>query len=54
MVQVQSTWFPVIDRNLQTYVDNIYKAAEGDYKAATQRVYRSGAHAPYVMLPVVK
>ena len=54
MVQVQSTWFPVIDRNPQTYVDNIYKETEADYKAATQRVYRSGEHASYVNLPVVR
>ena len=40
MVQVQSTWFPVIDRNPQTFVD-IYKAKESDFQKATQRVYRS-------------
>jgi putative CocE/NonD family hydrolase len=41
MVQVQSTWFPVIDRNPQKYVENIFKAREADYVKATQRVFRS-------------
>jgi putative CocE/NonD family hydrolase len=54
MVQVQSTWFPVIDRNPQTFVENIYKATEADYKPATQRVYRSGKYASHVTLPVLK
>ncbi|GAB3639801.1 CocE/NonD family hydrolase [Spirosoma arcticum] len=39
MVQVQSTWFPLIDRNPQTYVDNIFKADEKDFQKATHRVY---------------
>ena len=54
MVQVQSTWFPVIDRNPQTFVENIYKATEADYKPATQRVYRSSKYASHVTLPVLK
>ena len=37
MVQVQSTWFPLVDRNPQTFVD-IYKAKEADFQKATQRV----------------
>jgi len=53
MVQVQSTWFPVIDRNPQTFVDNIYTATESDYKPATQRVYRSARFASHVSLPVL-
>ncbi len=40
MVQVQSTWFPLIDRNPQKFVD-IYSATESDFQKATQRVYRS-------------
>ena len=44
MVQVQSTWFPLIDRNPQTFVD-IYHATEADFRKATQRVYRSGEQA---------
>ena len=52
MVQVQSTWFPVIDRNPQTFVPNIFLAKESDFKAATQKVFRSGQHASYIALPV--
>ena len=40
MVQVQSSWFPLVDRNPQKYVD-IYHATEADFQKATQRVYRS-------------
>ena len=43
MVQIQSTWFPLVDRNPQKYVDNIYLADESDFITATQRVYRSAA-----------
>jgi uncharacterized protein len=53
MVQVQSTWFPVIDRNPQRFVPNIFLAKESDFQRATQRVYRSGQHASYIELPVV-
>jgi putative CocE/NonD family hydrolase len=52
MVQVQSTWFPVIDRNPQKYVENIFEARESDYQKASQRVYRTGAHASYLELPL--
>ncbi|PYT59543.1 MAG: X-Pro dipeptidyl-peptidase [Acidobacteria bacterium] len=41
MVQVQSTWFPVIDRNPQKFVPNIFEAKESDYQKATQHIYRS-------------
>ena len=41
MVQVQSTWFPIIDRNPQKFVPNIFDAKESDFQKATQRVYRS-------------
>ena len=44
MVQVQSSWFPLVDRNPQTFTD-IYKATEADFKAATHRVYRTPAQA---------
>ncbi len=40
MVQVQSTWFPLIDRNPQKFVD-IYSATESDFQKATERVYHS-------------
>jgi len=52
MVQIQSTWFPVIDRNPQKFVPNIFKATESDFQLATQKVFRSGQHASYVSLPV--
>ena len=53
MVQVQSTWFPLIDRNPQTFVPNIFEARAQDYRVATQRVYRSAKFASHVVLPVV-
>ena len=53
MVQVQSTWFPLYDRNPQTFVPNIFFAKPGDYVKATQRVYHSAGAASYVDLPVV-
>jgi putative CocE/NonD family hydrolase len=49
MVQVQSSWFPLYDRNPQTFVQNIFLAKPSDYKKATQRVY----HTSFVELPVV-
>ena len=54
MVQVQSTWFPVIDRNPQRFVPNIFNAKESDFQAATQRVFRSGQRASHIALPVVQ
>ncbi|HEV8485831.1 MAG TPA: CocE/NonD family hydrolase [Blastocatellia bacterium] len=54
MVQVQSTWFPVIDRNPQKFVPNIFLAKERDFQRATQRVFRSGRHASYIGVPVVE
>jgi uncharacterized protein len=52
MVQVQSTWFPVYDRNPQKFVANIFEAHAEDYVKATQRVYRGGAMASAIVLPV--
>jgi putative CocE/NonD family hydrolase len=52
MVQVQSTWFPVIDRNPQKFVANIFNAKETDFQPATQRVFRSGKYASYLSLPI--
>jgi putative CocE/NonD family hydrolase len=52
MMQVQSTWFPLIDRNPQTFVENIFKAGAADYRTATQKIFRSAKHATYVQLPV--
>src|SRR4029079_9258628 len=53
MVQVQSSWFPLYDRNPQTFVPNIFFAKPADYRKATQRVYRAPDHASFVELPVV-
>jgi uncharacterized protein len=52
MVQVQSSLFPLYDRNPQTYVDNIFNAKPGDYKAVTESVYHGGSTASSVRLPV--
>ena len=54
MVQVQSTWFPIIDRNPQTFVPNIFEAKESDFRAATHRVYRSAQYSSRVDVPVVR
>jgi uncharacterized protein len=52
MVQVQSSWFPLYDRNPQTFVPNIFFAKPSDYRAATQRVF-TGAGGTWIGLPVV-
>jgi putative CocE/NonD family hydrolase len=52
MVQVQSTWFPMIDRNPGTFLD-IFQAKDSDYQKTTQRVYRSAENASRVVLPVM-
>jgi uncharacterized protein len=54
MVQVQSSWFPVYDRNPQTYVENIFFAKPGDYQKATIKLFDGGPQASFVELPVVK
>jgi hypothetical protein len=53
MVQVQSSWFPLYDRNPQTFVPNIFWAKPGDYKKATQRIFHEPGQASFVELPVV-
>jgi putative CocE/NonD family hydrolase len=53
MVQVQSSWFPLYDRNPQTFVANILQAKPGEYQKATQRVYHAPGHASYIALPAV-
>jgi len=53
MVQVQSSWFPLYDRNPQTFVTNIFWAKPADYQKATQRVYHSPAQASFIELPLV-
>jgi putative CocE/NonD family hydrolase len=54
MVQVQSTWFPLYDRNPQTFVPNIFFAKPADYVKATQRVYHAAGNASFIDLPVVQ
>jgi uncharacterized protein len=54
MVQVQSSWFPVYDRNPQTYVNNIFFAKPGDYKKATIKIFDGGSAVSFVDLPVVQ
>ncbi len=54
MVQVQSSWFPLYDRNPQTFVPSIFWAKPGDYTKATQRVYHAPGRASFVELPLVK
>jgi putative CocE/NonD family hydrolase len=52
MVQIQSSWFPLYDRNPQTFVPNIFWAKPGDYRKATQRVYHTPQQSSFVELPV--
>jgi len=54
MVQIQSTWFPLYDRNPQTFVPNIFRAKPGDYRKAVQRIFHAPGQASFVELPVVK
>jgi predicted acyl esterase len=52
MVQIQSSWFPMFDRNPQRFVD-IYHAKDSDYQQATHRVYRSRQRPSFLSLPVL-
>jgi putative CocE/NonD family hydrolase len=51
-VQIQSAWFPLIDRNPQTFVPNIFEANAEDFQSAVQRIYRSRSHPTHIVLPV--
>jgi len=53
MVQIQSSWFPLYDRNPQTFVPNIFWAKPEDYRKATQRIYHTPEQASFVELPLV-
>lgn len=53
MVQIQSTWFPMIDRNPGVFM-NIYQAKESDFRKTTQRVYRSGTESSHLTIPVLE
>jgi putative CocE/NonD family hydrolase len=54
MLQIQSTWFPLVDRNPQRFVPNIFMAGEGDFQKATHRVYRTKDRATNLTLSVIK
>jgi predicted acyl esterase len=54
MIQVQSTWFPVIDRNPQKFVPNIFQASESDYTKATHTIFFSEQYPTHIELPVMK
>jgi uncharacterized protein len=54
MVQVQSSWFPLYDRNPQTFVPNIFWAKPDDYRKAEQKIWHSADHPSYIELPLVK
>jgi predicted acyl esterase len=49
MIQIQSTWFPLVDRNPQTFTD-IYSADEKDFQSATHRIHRGGDHATRLLV----
>ncbi|MCZ6835146.1 MAG: CocE/NonD family hydrolase [Planctomycetota bacterium] len=54
MVQIQSTWFPLVDINPHHYAPNVFKAQESDFIKATQRVYRGGEHATRIRVQVLE
>lgn len=54
MLQIQSSWFPIIDRNPQKYVPNIFEARESDFIKATHTIYCNSKNASYIELPVLK
>ncbi len=53
MIQIQSTWFPLIDRNPQKFVPNIFEAKESDFIKATHKIYFSAQYPTYIELPVM-
>jgi hypothetical protein len=53
MVQIQSSWFPLYDRNPQKFVENIFWAKPEDYRKSTQRIYFGGAQASSIELPAM-
>ena len=53
MIQVQSTWFPLMDRNPQAWVDSIYAASEADFAVAEHRVYRDAKNASVIEFGVL-
>ncbi len=53
MVQVQSTWFPLIDRNPQKYLPNIFQATAADFATAVHQVQRTATYPTHLVLPIV-
>ena len=53
MIQIQSSWFPLVDRNPQKFV-NIYEAAESDYQKAIIKIWHDAKNASNIILPVLK
>jgi hypothetical protein len=53
MVEIQSTWFPLYDRNPQKFVPNIFEAKASDYQKATQHIYRSGQYPSHIEMSVM-
>jgi uncharacterized protein len=54
MIQIQSTWFPLIDRNPQKFIPNIFEAKESDFTKATHTIYFTKKYPTYIELPVMK
>lgn len=54
MIQVQSTWFPVIDRNPQKFVPNVFDAKDDDFIKATHTIYFTSQFPTYIEMPVMK
>jgi len=54
MVQIQSSWFPLYDRNPQTYVENIFLAKPENFRKAIQRIYQTGSQASFIELPIAR
>jgi len=53
MIQIQSTWFPIIDRNPQKFVPNNFNAKESDFIVTHQKIYRSEKYPSHIKLPVI-
>jgi predicted acyl esterase len=53
MIQIQSSWFPLYDRNPQTWVPNIFQATASDFRAAKQKVFRTAQYPSHVEVQVV-
>ena len=53
MIQIQSSWFPLVDRNPQKFV-NIYEADDSDFQKSTIRIYHETEHASSIVLPILK